>query len=887
MPDPADPQSWNRLEDLFERALDLPPGQRTAFLEEACQDDPALLRRLRAMLDAATRPADFLAASVENAARNFLVPRGQDTLQPGSAFSHYQIVSLAGAGGMGRVYRARDTRLDRDVAIKILAPEIIPNPRSLQQFEQEARAASALNHPNILTVYDAGEFEGVRFMVSEFVDGPTLGRKLAGGALDVPAALDIAIQVASGLVAAHAAQIVHRDIKPENLVVRADGLVKIVDFGIAKLTEGQRTLRMATAAPSAAAPSAAAPSRGQPHTGAIIGTARYMSPEQARGLRVDGRTDIFSLAVVVYEMIAGRPPFQGDTDSDVVAEILKTDPPPLAQAVPGVPAALSQIVVRAMRKNRDERYENAAQLLAAFTSLRDDLNFRAKLSAAGMPARSPSTRRALFSGLALAAALAAGYAGWRAVSRPTPPARPRSLAILPFRNIRPDPATDFIGFSLADAIITKLDSISLLTVRPSSAVARYRNQEIDPRQAGSALRVDTLLTGSYIKEGPNLRITAQLIGVKDLNILWRDTIDLRYDNLLEVNDRVAEKIISGLELNLSPSDMETLKLDNPTNRAAYEDYLRGVDLYAMNDFESSIAILEKSTSLDPTYSPAWTHLGRAYEANASLQFGGRAQYQKAQAAFEMALRLNPASIEPRVDMGNLLTDTGRVEDAVPLLRAALEKNPNSASAHWELGYAYRFGGLLEDSVRECERARRIDPSVKIGSSAINAYFYLARYDQWLASLPPLNSAYTLFYRGLGEFYQRNFPAAAKYFDQAYDLDPALLQADIGKAMSFQIARRNAPGIQLLREVESKILDRGVTDAEGIYKVAQAYAILGDKPAALRLFRQTIQGGFFCYPYFQSDPLLDNIRREPGFAESIEEARRRSQAFQARFAPAGR
>jgi tetratricopeptide (TPR) repeat protein len=295
-------------------------------------------------------------------------------------------------------------------------------------------------------------------------------------------------------------------------------------------------------------------------------------------------------------------------------------------------------------------------------------------------------------------------------------------------------------------------------------------------------------------------------------------------------------------------------------------------------------MLEKSTTLDPGYSPAWTHLGRAYEANASLQFGGREQYRKAQAAFQKAVRLNPASIEPRVYMANLLTDTGQVEDAVPLLRAALEKNRNSAAAHWELGYAYRFGGLLEDSIRECDLARRLDPSFKIGSSANNAYFYLGHYDQWLASLPPGNSAYILFYRGVGEFYKRDYTAAAKYFDQAYDLDPALLQADIGKAWSFQIVGKTAAGVQLLREVESKILDRGVTDAEGIYKVAQAYALLGDKPAALRLFRQTIQGGFFCYPYFQSDPLLADIRQEPGFADLMEQARRRSQQFRDKFSP---
>ena len=323
MPESPDTESWNRLDDLFQRALDMAPGLRTQFLDEACKDDPALRRKLQAMIEAAARPADFLAASVESAARDLLTAKEPAPLQPGGAFDRYRIVCLVGAGGMGRVYRAKDTRLDRDVAIKTLAPDFIASPRGLQQFEQEARAASALNHPNILTIYEVGEFQGVRFIVSEFVDGPTLGAKLAGGPLDPAAAIDIAIQVASGLVAAHAAQIVHRDIKPENLVMRADGLVKIVDFGIAKLIEERGSLRVGAAAGR---------SGGGTRTGTIIGTARYMSPEQARGFSVDGRTDLFSLATVVYETIAGKPPFQGDTDSDVVAEILKTEPPPLTQA---------------------------------------------------------------------------------------------------------------------------------------------------------------------------------------------------------------------------------------------------------------------------------------------------------------------------------------------------------------------------------------------------------------------------------------------------------------------------------------------------------------------------------------------------------------------------
>jgi serine/threonine protein kinase len=369
MPEFDHPEVWKRLEDLFNRAIEMQPGARAQFLDDACQDDPALRRKLEAMLDGADRPAAFLTHPVERAVRDLLSPPSE-ALEPDTALGPYRILCLLGAGGMGRVYRAKDTRLDRDVAIKTLAPEVIQNPRSLQFFEQEARAASALNHPNILTIYEVGELRGTRFIVSEFIDGPTLAAKIAEGPLEVAAALDIAIQVASGLVAAHAAQIIHRDIKPENLLVRDDGLIKIVDFGIAKLTEDRRLVQR-SAAPEA--PNV------RTRTGTIIGTAKHMSPEQARGQSVDGRTDIFSLGTVIYEMIAGRAPFEGETDSDVMAEILKTEPPPLEEAAPGAPAELARIVAKAMRKNRDERYESAAQLAADLGALRDELHFRARL----------------------------------------------------------------------------------------------------------------------------------------------------------------------------------------------------------------------------------------------------------------------------------------------------------------------------------------------------------------------------------------------------------------------------------------------------------------------------------------------------------------------------
>jgi DNA-binding winged helix-turn-helix (wHTH) protein/TolB-like protein len=457
----------------------------------------------------------------------------------------------------------------------------------------------------------------------------------------------------------------------------------------------------------------------------------------------------------------------------------------------------------------------------------------------------------------------------------------RSLAILPLQNLRHDPEDDFLGFSLADAVVTKLDYVSSLTVRPSTAVEKYRNQVIDIQKVAAELNVDTLLTGSYIRDGDDLRITYQLIDAKTDRIISRGTIDLKYDKLLRVQDSVAQQIIKGLELNLSPSEAESIKPDAPVNPFAYEYYLHGVDLHAQHDFPLAIKMLERSVQIDPNYALAWAYLGASYTSDAAFEFGGREQYHRAQAAFERALTIRPSQLETRIFLANLLVDTGKVEQAVPLLRDALKTNPNHAAVHWELGYAYRFAGMLNESAAEGERALQLDPLVKANGSVFNTYFYLGEYDKFLGSLPDLNDSLVLFYRGLGEYYQKNWNQAAKDFDRAYELAPSLY-TQIGKAFSDSIVHKNADGLEILHAAEKKMAERGVGDPEAMYKIAQAYSTLGDQASALSLLRRSIASGFFCYPYFTTDPLLDRLRDNPEFTQLLQMARQRHEAFKAKF-----
>src|ERR1700733_5317935 len=459
---------------------------------------------------------------------------------------------------------------------------------------------------------------------------------------------------------------------------------------------------------------------------------------------------------------------------------------------------------------------------------------------------------------------------------------PRSLAILPLQNLRQNRDDDFLGFSLADAVITKLNYVSSLTVRPSAAVEKYRDEIVDVQAAAADLKVDTLLTGNFIRDGNDLRITYQLIDAKNDKVLGAGAINLKYDNLLAVHDSVAEQIVTKLELNLSPAEAERIKPETPINPLAYEFYLRGVDLYGQHKFPLAIKMLEKSIEIDPNYALAWAYLGASYTSDAAFELGGLEQYRRAQAAYERALAIEPSQLDAKIFLANLLVDTGKVEEAVPMLRDAVKANGNYAPAHWELGYAYRFAGMLNESVAECESARQIDPSVKANGSVLNSYLYLGEYEKFLQSLPDAgDSSFLLFYRGYGEYYKKDFEHASKDFDRAYELDQSLY-VQIGKALSESIAHRQADGLKILRGLESRIAERGVGDPEAAYKIAQAFAVLGDTGSALRMLQRSVESGFFSYPYIATDPLLNGLRRAGQFAQVLEVAHQRHEAFKAKF-----
>lgn len=457
------------------------------------------------------------------------------------------------------------------------------------------------------------------------------------------------------------------------------------------------------------------------------------------------------------------------------------------------------------------------------------------------------------------------------------------LAILPLTNLQPNDETDFLGYALADALIAKLAPVKSLGVRPVSSVSKYRNHTPSPQEAAKELNADLLLTGSYLKDGDRLKVNAQLVNVSQNKIVYQDDFEIDYRNLSSSQEYISRRLIYALGLSLSDTESMLLQKQQPHNEQAYELYLRGIDYYAAARLSLAIENFEKSVALDPNFARAWSYLGTAYLVNAATHFGGREQYDKAQAALEKATALNPGDPRPQILLANILIDTNRVEKAVPILQKIIGEHPEVALAYWNLSYAYRFGGLLEKAVQTGEQAHAVDPGFVLRSDTPVYYLYTGQYENFKANLSPYeNTAYIRFYHGFANYHLQNFEAAKKDFDSAYAMDSGLLQTQVGKALSLTLENKSWEGLKILRETERRIDQQEVYDAEGVYKIAQSYSVLGDKESALRVFRKSVSGGFFCYPYFQTDPLLSNIRDEPEFQELLKFAKQRYDSFVENF-----
>src|SRR6266699_3821619 len=743
------PEHWENLQQIFHAAIVLPPHERAAYLERTCSENYSLRQAVESLIKSHEETGNFVDRPAYQAAAEMLV-EGLE-FKSGQKLAHYRLLSLLGEGGMGKVYLAEDTKLHRKVALKFLTHGFMKDQERLHRFEREARAASALNHPNILTIHEIGEVEGHRFIATEFIEGQTLRERLRAP-LEIDDALDLAIQIASALAAAHRVNIVHRDIKPENIMIRRDdGLVKVLDFGLAKVSVPRAV------ATGSIDSEAETQMRANTAPGVVMGTVAYMSPEQARGDEVDERTDIWSLGVMLYEMVAGCTPFVAATSNEIISTILSKEPtPPLARYSRLVPERLEEIVEKAITKNRDERYQTSKDLLIDLKRLKQSLELKVGIERSassgryGAPASSgqssdvtsstpggatptqPASSAeyvvsqiknhkrgviAILGILLLAIATGAVIYGWR-LKHPAALVRPeiKSLAVLPLKSL--DAGDNYLGVGLADAVIRKISQTGQLTVRPTSAVLKYVKEDTDSLAAARQLNADAILEGTVQRAGDRLRVSVNLLRASDGASLWADSFDMNAADIFAIQDKVAQQVATRLQLRFDSEQQAGSNSKYPTNPIAYQFYIkgnfsldeRGED--SMPQMQTTIDFFKKAIEADPNYALAHAQLAFAYMWTALFIQPAEPKWAElAREEIKRAQELGPKLAETHLAHALLLWSAYegyQNEAAIRELLLAKQLNPNLSGA--ALPALYGHIGLEDEASRELQRALSIDPT---------------------------------------------------------------------------------------------------------------------------------------------------------------------------------
>ncbi len=817
-------------------------------------------------------------------------------ISDGTRLGRYEVRSPLGAGGMGEVYLAQDTKLDRKVALKILPAEVAAHRDRMRRFIQEAKAASSLNHPNIITIHEIDETDSINFIATEFIDGETLRERMRTAPMKLGEVLDVAAQIASALSAAHAAGIVHRDIKPENIMLRRDGIVKVLDFGLAKLTERVPPDSVDSEAPTSF----------KTDPGTVMGTAVYMSPEQARGIPVDARTDIFSLGVVLYEMVAGCLPFEGSTSSEVLASILsERGPQPLVRYSRDVPAELERIVSKVLRKNRAERYQTIKDLLLDLQSLNQELEFERKLERSAQP----QSKGAAGTGEQAADGTVMGTAAHPTVSEKTSTsalmlnqrnivlavaalliiasvvvayfyfARARraaieSIAVMPFVNSSGNSDMEYLSDGKTDMLISSLSQLPRLSVKARSSVFRYKGKDASPQQVGKELNVQAILNGRVVQRGNDLTLHIELVDAQTETALWSGDYNRSMTNLATLQGEIARDVSRKLRARLSGAEEQKVARNYTDNAEAYQLYLKGRYHYlrlTRPEIDKAIDYYQQAIALDQSYALAYTGLSAAYRSLAlTSDVPSNETLPKAKAAALRALEIDESLAEAHAALGIVAFwyDWDWKAAEKHFLRA-LELDPDG-TAH--AGYSQLLSdmGQHEKALIEAKRARELEPlNLRNNAGEGQALFFAGRYDESIDRLQKtieLDPNFWLSHLFLSRVYieKKIYAEAVAEATKAKDLSGGNSEAVAHVVYALAKAGKQEEARRTLDELKK----RAAVSYVPPYAFALSCNGLGETDQAIAWLVKGLEQREVKMTLLTVDPKWNNLRSDPRFQDLL-------------------
>jgi len=829
---------WTLTKEIFAACHDLPPAERGPRIVELCRGDHILQREVESLIASFEQSGDFLEAPAAG---------GADSVGAGSKLGPYQIEARIAAGGMGEVYRARDTRLDRTVAIKILPPAARGDD-ARGRLEQEGRTISRLKHPNICALYDIGAHGHVDFLVMEFLEGETVADRLLRGPLSGEELIQCALQVAGALEHAHRQGVIHRDLKPSNIMLTESG-AKLLDFGIAKLQD--LTIAGGSDAPARATT-----------ISANFGTVAYMSPEQVNGEPIDARSDLFSFGAVLYEMAIGRRPFPGDDAESVRAAIRETTFVPVAEAGHSVDRRLARIITRSLARLTQERYQTAGEM-------RRDLQ-RTK--------QTPWVARSA----AIAAAVLLATVGvlmWSGGATPATTERVRSVAVLPFTPLMPtrDSDQNYIGVALADAVVSELAAVGGVTTRPFSATNRYRAPDRDAASIGREVNADLVVDGAVQRSGDRLQVNVRLVRTADGATVWTDRFDAAWSDVFRVQDAIAEQVTRALSTGLSSDDRRRMMRRRTGNLDAYEDYLKGRYFWGMRTGESlqrARGYFERAIERDASYGPAYAGLADTYTLLGSIFVAALPPNEAAPNALRAAsraLELDETLAEAHASFAFATYSFQWNWDlAQRHFDRAIELDPNYATARQWYSLYLSQRGRMDDALAEAQRGLRIEPLSFVGIYAVGlAHYYARRYDlgreyanQLLEVAPEFPHGRRLL--ALIEMATGHYDAAVTLLERLRQAQPDSSLYAAALAQAYAGSGRRDKANQILSELQAAAKTRYVSPAN----LALGYIGLGDADAAFAALERGYAEHSQALTFLKADPVYDSLRSDPRFADLL-------------------